>query len=68
MNKIKYSKPILSRAEFLRESGYPRDYLDRALHSRWADQFCFRTSDKPKAKFMIDTEAFEYYRRLGELK
>jgi len=66
--KIKYSKPILSRTEFLRESGYPREYLDRALHCWFADQFCFRTSSKPKAKFMIDTEAFEHYRRIGELK
>lgn len=68
MNKIKYSKPILSKKQFLEESGYSREFVNRALHCWFADQFCFRTSDKPKAKFMIDTEAFEYYRRLGELK
>ena len=68
MEKTKYSKRILSRKEFLKESGYPAAWLDRVLHCWFADEFCFRTSDAPNAKFMIDTEAFEHYRRMGELK
>ena len=68
MAQIAYSKQILSRKQFIEESGYPAEYVDRALHCWFADQFCFRTSDKPKAKFMIDTEQFENYRRMGEFK
>ncbi len=68
MAQITYSKPILSRKQFLAESGYPAEYVDRALHCWFADQFCFRTSNAPNAKFMIDTQAFEYYRKQGEFK
>ena len=63
--KITYSKPILSRAEFIRESGYNRNLIDRALHSKYAEQFVIRTSNAKNAKFLIDTKEFEYLRRQG---
>lgn len=65
--RITYSKPILSKKEFIRESGYPEQLVDRALHCRFADKFSFRSSDKPKAKFFIICDEFEYYRRQGDL-
>lgn len=68
MEKTKYSKPILSRKQFLKESGYPREMVDRALHCWFADKFSFRSSDKPKAKFFIVCDEFEYFRRQGEFK
>ena len=63
--KITYSKPILSRAEFIKESGYGRTLIDRALHSKYADQFSMKTSDAPNAKTLIVTDEFEYLRRQG---
>lgn len=68
MEKIKYSKPILSRKQFLKESGYSAEWLDRILHCSFADQFCFRTGNAPNSKFMIDVEAFEHYRKIGEFR
>ena len=66
MGRIKYSKPILSKRDFIKESGYPEQLIDRALHCWFADKFSFRTSDKPNAKFMIICDEFEYFRRQGE--
>lgn len=63
--RITYSKPILSRAELIRESGYGATVIDRALHSQYADQFSFRTSEAKNAKTLIDTKEFEYLRRQG---
>lgn len=61
----KYSKPILSRKQFIEESGYPEAYVDRALHCKYAKNFAFRSSDAINAKYMIDTEQFEWYRKEG---
>lgn len=65
---IKYSKPVLSRKEFIRESGYPAALVDRALHSKYADAYSFRTSDAPNAKTYIITAEFEYFRRNGDIR
>lgn len=65
--KIKYSKPIMTRKEFIKESGYAPAFVDRAIHSRWKDAFTIRSSDAPNAKVMIITDEFEYYRRHGAL-
>ena len=68
MEKIKYSKPVLSRKDFIRESGYPAAFVDRAVHCAFADQFSFRTSDAPNAKIYIICDEFEYFRREGEFR
>lgn len=65
---ITYSKPVLSRKKFIKESGYPAAFVDRAIHSRCADLFVLRTSDAPNAKVNIITAEFEYCRRTGEFK
>ena len=64
----KYSKPILSVRDFVRESGFPKEYVMRAVHCWFADQFCFRTGTAVNSKYMIDTERFEYYHREGEFR
>lgn len=65
MEKFKYSKPCLSRKEFIKESGYPAVYVDMALHSSLRDRFTIRTSEAPNSKFFIITEEFEKLRREG---
>lgn len=68
MERIKYSKPVLSRKAFIKESGYPAAYVNRAIHHKDADLFTIRTSDAPNAKVMIDTAMFEHYRAIGEFR
>ena len=63
--RITYSKPILSRAEFIRESGYGATYIDRAINGQYAEQFISKTSNAKNAKRLIDTKVFEYFRRQG---
>lgn len=64
-SKITYSKPILSKSDFIQESGYPEDYVERALHCRFSERFVIKKSTAPNAKRWIDTVEFEYWRRQG---
>ena len=61
----KYSRPWLSRKKFIEESGYSEAYVDRALHCKYAENFTHRSSSAKNAKFMIDTQEFEWYRKEG---
>ena len=68
MERIKYSRPILSRKAFIKESGYPASLIDRAVHGEYADICSFRTSDAVNAKTYIICDEFEWLRRNGDIR
>jgi hypothetical protein len=65
---MELSKPVLSRKKFIKESGFPETYVDKAIHSEWGEDFSFKTSDALNAVIYIDVEAFEKLHRKGVFK
>lgn len=54
---MEYPKPIMSTTELMK-LGFSRTYLSEMAH-RKNQNYCTRTSPKPKAKMMFDTARFE---------
>lgn len=51
-----YPKPLMSITE-LNKMGYPRDYLERYVRSRFAEKSVIRTSKR--GKYLIDVTRLE---------
>lgn len=58
---MQYPKPIMTTSE-LRKMNFSKEYLLYMAHRR-GQTYCTRTSDKPNAKLLFDTEKFEKERQ-----
>lgn len=65
---MEFSKPVLTRKKFISESGFPEQYVDKAIRGEWGEDFCIRTSDAVNACVYIDAEVFLKLHRRGVFK
>lgn len=65
---MKYPKPIMSKTEMHKVMGYSMDYLNRIVHHKYAEKFCWKKNEKAgNSKYFFDTEEFEKLRKKGVL-
>lgn len=60
-----YTKPYLTKAEFISQSGLSERYVERCVRSDYADRFVIRDGDCQNSKIWIDVDRFTECQKKG---